>query len=176
MKRLLPSFQFHTDPVKTKAIIKKKTVCPVCEQSSEYQYQGPFYSREDVSGICPWCIKDGSAAKKFDGSFVDGHFVAKKVSKEDLDELVHRTPSYTAWQSGEWQVHCGRPGNFLGYVGWKDIENKQDELAGDIHKQAEGYGLSVDEFSERLINNGHMQGYLFECVDCGCLMLTTDMS
>ncbi|GGE06427.1 hypothetical protein GCM10011571_04460 [Marinithermofilum abyssi] len=36
-----------------------------------YVYNGPFYALENVEVICPWCIKNGAAAKKFDGSFQD---------------------------------------------------------------------------------------------------------
>ena len=36
-----------------------------------YAYTAGFYAEEDVDAICPWCIADGSAAARFDGSFTD---------------------------------------------------------------------------------------------------------
>ncbi len=33
-------------------------------------YTGSVYSRNTVAAVCPWCIADGSAASKFDASFV----------------------------------------------------------------------------------------------------------
>jgi uncharacterized protein CbrC (UPF0167 family) len=70
-KSELPKFKYHPDPIKNKVIEKAKTRCPVCNKQREYVYTGPFYSTEDVEGICPWCIADGSAAKKYSGEFQD---------------------------------------------------------------------------------------------------------
>lgn len=64
-----PTFKYNPDPVSLNVIKKEPTTCPVCEKEREYVYHGPFYSVEDVKGICPWCIKDGSAAKNTMASF-----------------------------------------------------------------------------------------------------------
>ena len=74
----IPYFKYHLDPLKTGVIKKEKSLCPVCIQEREYIYKGPFYSVEDVSGICPWCIKNGNAAKKYNGSFQDSYSIDSK--------------------------------------------------------------------------------------------------
>ncbi|MFX0112894.1 CbrC family protein, partial [Bacillus pumilus] len=67
----LPTFKYNPDPVSLNVSKKEPTTCPVCEREREYMYHGPFYSVENVKGICPWCIKDGLAAKKYDCTFQD---------------------------------------------------------------------------------------------------------
>ena len=67
----LPAFKYHMDPIKSGSIIKGSFTCPVCKKDRTYAYVGPFFSIEDVENICPWCIADGSAAKKYDGEFQD---------------------------------------------------------------------------------------------------------
>ncbi|MGQ3379925.1 CbrC family protein [Priestia endophytica] len=68
----LPVFRYNPNALELEFIEKEETFCPVCKKKREYTYTGPFYSIEDVEGICPWCIADGSAAKKYDGEFQDG--------------------------------------------------------------------------------------------------------
>jgi hypothetical protein len=38
----------------------------LCNLESDYACARNFYSIRVVENICPWCIKDGSAANKFD--------------------------------------------------------------------------------------------------------------
>lgn len=67
----LPNFKYNPDPIKLGVIIKEETLCPVCKETRDYVYEGPFFSEDDVEGICPWCIADGSAAEKCEGEFQD---------------------------------------------------------------------------------------------------------
>ena len=67
----LPTFKYNPNAERLGILKKEKTTCPVCGQDRNYVYQGPFYCIDEVEGICPWCIKDGSAAKKYDGEFQD---------------------------------------------------------------------------------------------------------
>ena len=67
----LPSFRYNPDALSLGIIKKESTHCPVCDQQREYVYEGPFFAEEEVEGICPWCIHDGSAAEKFKGEFQD---------------------------------------------------------------------------------------------------------
>jgi hypothetical protein len=170
----LPVFKYHPDPVRTGSIEKKETGCPVCGQKRAYVYVGPFYSIEDAEGICPWCIADGSAAKKYDGEFQDSGSVEAPVDESALDELVHRTPGYLAWQQEQWLVHCGEPCIFTGYAGWKELQEMGIDVAEDLHRLSADYGLTMQEFCSGLANNGTFQGYLFQCGRCGKYRLTAD--
>ena len=170
----LPAFKYHPDPVKTGSIEHKETDCPVCGQKRAYVYVGPFYSIEDVEGICPWCIADGSAARKHEGEFQDSASIESPVEEKFMDELVHRTPGYMGWQQERWLVHCDEPCIFIGYVGWKEIQETGIDVTEDLEKQAEEYSLSVQEFCDSLVNKGLLQGYLFKCVRCGKYRLTAD--
>jgi uncharacterized protein CbrC (UPF0167 family) len=67
----LPEFKYNPNALKLEIIVKGEAECPVCNKKREYAYEGPFYSAEEVEDICPWCIKDGSAAAKYDGEFQD---------------------------------------------------------------------------------------------------------
>ena len=84
-------------------------------------YTGPFYSQEDVGQFCPECIANGSAAEKFDGEFQDGTNVEEVSDPKKLDELIHRTPGYRAWQQEFWRAHCDDFCAFVGYVNWDDL-------------------------------------------------------
>ena len=46
--------------------------------------------------LCPECIANGEAARKYDGSLQDDFAVDDGVDDpEKLDELIHRTPGYS---------------------------------------------------------------------------------
>jgi len=165
-----PIFKYHTDPVKTGVIVNNETVCPVCNGNTSYTYQGPFYSVDEVEDICPWCISDGSAARKFNGEFQDSASVDEGYTEEQLDELVHRTPGYCGWQQEYWLRHCHDFCAFIGYVGWNEIEHIVDELSDDILNQ----GYAIEEMKTNLRINGSVQGYLFKCISCGVHKLYID--
>ena len=80
-----------------------------------------FYSVEDVEYLCPECIANGEASKKFDGDFIDIYF-GEVSDEEKIDELTHRTPSYCGWQQEIWVTHCDDFCAFLGYVGAKELK------------------------------------------------------
>jgi len=169
-----PIFKYHKDPINSGSIITGSFTCPVCKKDRTYAYVGPFFSIEDVENICPWCIADGSAAKKYDGEFQDSALVEEIINQNDLDELIHRTPGYMGWQQEQWLVHCGLPCQFIAHVGWKEIEEQNIDVEEDIRKLSKEYDLTEIDFKKRLVNNGLLQGYLFKCVKCGKYRLTSD--
>ncbi len=63
----------------------------MCNQQTEYVYEGPFYSEEEVENICPWCIASGNAAAKYDGEFQDSSLCGEVDDEEYIDELIYRT-------------------------------------------------------------------------------------
>lgn len=170
----LPEFKYNPNAVKLGIIKKEKTTCPVCEQARDYVYQGPFYSVEDVEGICPWCIKDGSAANKYNGEFQDAASCDEVDRPEYIIELTKRTPGYSGWQQERWLSHCGDFCALQSYVGWAEIKDFQEELSDDLSEIRSDHGLTQGELEKYLVNNGSMQGYLFKCIHCGKHRLTID--
>lgn len=175
MDSSLPFFRYHPDPLKTGMILRRTTECPVCGRKRDFVYVGPFYARDEVDGICPWCIADGSAAKKYDGSFQDARTCEPVDSGEQVDELVHRTPGYAGWQQEKWLSHCGDFCAFIDYVGWSEIRHLAVELAGDIDNILKECRLDRVELEKALFRQGSMAGYLFRCVKCGTHRLTYDL-
>ncbi len=173
-KMSLPVFKYNPDPLKARVIERNKTICPVCGEEREYVYVGPFYSVEDVEGICPWCIHDGSAANNYSGEFLDISSCEQVEKAEYIDELIHRTPGYFGWQQEKWLSHCGDFCAFIDYVGWKEIKDMANELKDDVETVKRNKRLSQEEFERTLVNKGYHQGYLFRCLKCGKHRLTTD--
>lgn len=129
--RKLPVFKYHPDPLGTGAFSADKTVkCDCCQQATDIYYESPFYSVADIDALCPWCIADGSASRKFEGEFQDsasvegidceydddGEFshTINPYPDEMLDELVKRTPGYRGWQQEVWRHTAMSPVNLSG--------------------------------------------------------------
>lgn len=171
----LPRFKYNPDPINAKVIKKNKTHCPVYDKEKEYVFVGPFYSVEEIEGICPWCIHDGSASKKFDGDFFDAASLESVENNAYIDELVHRTPGYIGWQQESWLSHCGDFCAFIDYVGWEEIKDIANDLVEDIEKIKRRMRLTQEEFEKSMVNGGSHQGYLFRCLKCGKYRLTSDL-
>ena len=169
-----PQFKYNPNALKLGIIKKETTRCPVCEQVRDYVYEGPFFSEDDAEGICPWCIKVGSAAEKYSGEFQDSASCDTVDKDEYLIELTTRTPGYTGWQQERWLSHCGDFCAFKDYVGWKEIAHLKDELDDDLVGIKSDYGLSQEELEHSILKNGSMQGYLFQCLHCGKHRLSVD--
>jgi len=171
MKKELPKFRFHPDPIRTEAFKENMdhVECSVCNKQEEYIYTQSFYSMAEVNGICPWCIASGQAAEKFDGTFQDGAIgpgIESEISEDELDELIHRTPGYVSWQGERWLVHCGLPCAFVGYVLWDEIKDHLDRFIDLEEDSQTAHGFGVSDLPEYLVKDGHCQGYLFECIHC----------
>lgn len=172
----LPKFKYHSDPLKTKSIELEETDCPVCGKHSDYCYVGPLYSRETVEGICPWCIADGSAAKKYDGQFNSG---CDGVDNDEfIDELIHRTPGFCSVQGGPWMSHCGDYCEFIAKIGQVSNiginEFLKDIVSEDMEKVTGTLGVKKEEIEEYMEKNGYLEGYLFRCLKCGKMRLYID--
>ena len=69
----LPKFCYHPEPLKTGAFKDDMSViCECCGKNTEIYYNNGVYSEQDVTYLCPACIANGEAAKKFDATFVQG--------------------------------------------------------------------------------------------------------
>lgn len=185
IKKSIPKFKYHPDPIKTGSIKLEKIVCTVCGKESNCTYGGPFYSRTDIGKVCPNCIADGSAAKKYDCEFttiseVDDNDESededKLISDDKIDELFHRTPGFYGIQETGWLRHCGDFCEFLGGVSWDNIvelgiekEIESDYL--DTYKD----GVDFEEVKQSLKIGGYIGGFLFHCPKCGKYRLLLDV-
>jgi len=65
----LPSFRYHPDPLGTGAIkATPDSPCLGCNRIRGYLYVGPVHTEKNFildEHLCPWCVADGIAAKKF---------------------------------------------------------------------------------------------------------------
>lgn len=170
----IPHFKYNPNAERLGIIKKEMTHCPVCGQNRAYVYRGPFYTVDEVEGICPWCIKDGSAAKKFKGEFQDAASCDSVINPESIVELTTRTPGYSGWQQERWLSHCGDFCALKDYVGWEEIKDLQDELSNDLTYIKTENNITQEELENYLVNNGSMQGYLFQCLHCEKHRLTID--
>ncbi len=99
-------------------------ICDCCGKITNIYYNTPFFSVDNIDYLCPVCIANGNAAKKFNGTFQDDYSVDEGVEDMNkLDELIHRTPGYCGWQQEYWRAHCGDYCAFLGYVGAAELKS-----------------------------------------------------
>jgi len=172
-KTVIPEFKYLPNPLQSKIFEAEAVVtCDCCEQEVDVYYTGGIYAIEEVEYLCPTCIHIGAAAKKYDGTFQQDLINDKNVVNANFtEEVMCRTPGYVSWQGNNWMAHCSDYCAFIGYVGWSELV----ELG--ITEQFENYtGFSNEELSESLMNNGHHQGYLFQCLECGLYVLFSDFS
>jgi uncharacterized protein CbrC (UPF0167 family) len=164
MPEPLPTFRYHPDPVATGSVEASDGRCPRCEQARGFAYVGPVHADEDVEGLCPWCIADGSAAERFDAEFTE---VDGEVPDEVLVELTQRTPGFTGWQEERWLVHCDEGAAYLGRIGYDELAAHPDALA--MVRDEVG-----DDHTEALHPDGDATGYLFRCLHCGAHLAYAD--
>jgi uncharacterized protein CbrC (UPF0167 family) len=177
----LPIFKYSPNAYQIDVFEEREGTCSVCSQPREIRYTGPFYCEEEPDYICPWCIADGSAAKKFEGEFTDGGMMEtplgyaaddemKRSFQEKTSEVLERTPGYVSWQGEHWLSHCNEPCAFLGYADKENIKPIIHELEADIEES----GFEREDFLENLDRDGSMAGYLFRCLHCGTHRLHVD--
>lgn len=169
-------FKYHPNPIETGAFKEgEPQSCDCCGKMTTIWYEAPFFtSKDDIDCICPNCIFDGSASKKFDGEFQYPYSTDEVSDPEKLDELVHRTPGYCGWQQEYWLAHCDDYCSFIGYVGWENLVQRgiANEIEENYDQNLNGFDLA--DVKECMRNNGSLQGYLFKCLHCGKHMLYVD--
>jgi uncharacterized protein CbrC (UPF0167 family) len=181
-RRLFPLFRYHPFPVYTKAIEPQPITCPACGLASDYSYSFTAHpTDEDTEGaeerdvrVCPWCLHDGRAARRYPGVAFNDPPPAADIGDAARDELAYRTPSYVGFQEREWPVHHGDYCAFIGYVGWREIAPYAAELAVDLARLRRQLGWRKPEL-ESWVNGASVQGYLFRCTTCGIHRLTFDL-
>jgi uncharacterized protein CbrC (UPF0167 family) len=84
----LPVFRYHPDPVASGSVHESREVCACCGVARGYVYAGPVYAVDELDDkICPWCIADGKAHKKFDATFTGSTSIPFK-------RRVHEVPRW----------------------------------------------------------------------------------
>jgi uncharacterized protein CbrC (UPF0167 family) len=172
----LPAFKYHPDPVGTGNVVESDEECLCCGQARGYIYTGPVYALDELDEqICPWCIADGSAHRKWNATFTDPEGVGDyghwgQVPRAVIEEIAHRTPGFGGWQQERWWTHCGDGAEFLGVVGYREAAAYAPELL-----EALVCDISFPSAAERerylhaLNKDGSPTGYAFRCTKCGKL-------
>lgn len=196
----LPDFRFHPDPVATGAVVEKPGVtCPCCGLDRGWAYVGPLYSAlPDIpDDICPWCIADGSASKKFAwgkkdfpavfvaglGEYLRGddgrinNFHNSALAKIDItqdakDELYLRTPGVSSFQDIYWPVCCAEPTTYLGPREGEELL----EMTGPLDSLI-ATGTSEQKAKDLLASaevDGSVLAHTFRCEQCGTHLVEID--
>ena len=168
----LPFFKYHPDPLETGSFEEgEEKICPCCGNKSRVYYTSMPYCIDNVDYLCPTCISNGDAARKFDAMFVSDAEWHGDNDKEKDDELFRRTPGYLSWQGEHWLSCCDDYCAYMGTVGTRELKamDIDDEVISEYEER--------DEFAdveEYLVKDGPMCGYLFKCLHCGKYHLYVD--
>ena len=171
----LPIFKYHPDPVSTGSVVVSDVKCRCCGERRGYIYASNVYCTEDLDGeICPWCVADGSAAKKFDATFVDDIPLRQAgINEEIILEVTTRTPGYETWQQEVWLTHCNDACAFLGDAAREDVLSIANEGL-----QVSGGEWMDEKTLKTVAQNYRPKGspafYKFRCLHCGQILFAMD--
>lgn len=181
MSQDLPNFRYHLDPLKTESIIQSDQTCECCGQQRGYAVAGGIYCIQTVETICPWCVADGSACKKFDGDCVASiDSQDNQISDEVRDEVLKRTPAFIGYQEEFWLCHCNDACQYQGFA-------TQEDLA-EITPQDLQEFVSKNWFFDHLVENWseYCEEYYFDrndplfhkfaCLHCQKKLYYADLS
>jgi uncharacterized protein len=166
----LPLFRYHPDPIASRSVSPSDTKCRCCRQSRGFIYTGPVYAEKDLDdSLCPWCIADGSAHRKFDATFVDSE-AFDGIPESTIDEVSQRTPGFNSWQSEQWPVCCGDATAFVSPAGIQDIRRDHRELEGAVLSHII-YDMSISggaatRLLQSLDRDKGPTAFLFRCLHC----------
>jgi uncharacterized protein CbrC (UPF0167 family) len=169
----LPVFRYYPDPVAAGVIkVEPDIPCLGCSRIRGYIYTGPVSTEKNFileHHICPWCVADGTAAKRFGASFNYAGMM-EDVSEEARKEIEERTPGFIGWQQETWLACCGDGAAFLGVAGVKELKADFPEAIAAVREHLkEDYDLSGDdleEFFNGLDKEGQPTAYVFRCLHC----------
>lgn len=164
----LPEFKYHPDPVATGSVEPSDEDCRSCGQRRGYVYVGPVYSERELDGsLCPWCIADGSAHKKFGCSYSDDRWSGSDaVPRAILEEVTLRTPGFLGWQQEHWLACCNDAAAFVGRAGKAELETRWPDAIPSIRDEMEMKPEEWAEYSAALDKDGSPSAYVFRCLHC----------
>ncbi len=170
----LPQFPLFRDPVGEESFERSDVVCACCERGRGWVHTCGMFGPGDLDRpICPWCIADGSAAAKFEGSFNDGTIYpafkeTPQLSKADRELVENRTPGFVTNQGVKWQMCCGRACVYIGEATAADLTGRWKSAVPSILRDCEGW--SEEQKAELIASIGiDPAAYVFECQVCGGL-------
>jgi len=174
----LPVFTYHPNPVATGSIVQSEKKCRCCNKSKGFIYAGPVYAEDELEeAICPWCIADGSAATKFDATFVDSSEIGDgevTVSEEIEEQIASRTPGFAGWQGEHWLACCDDAAAFLGPAGRAELEAFGAPAIEALRAECGLSGAEWEEYFQALDRDNGPTAYLFKCLHCGGLLAYSD--
>jgi len=156
--------------------------CSCCNQHRGYIYilslDGADQDTLSDEFVCPWCIHNGEAAKKYGVEF--GRPEDWKIPKDVIDELRFRTPGFLSWQNEDWLVHCNDACEYHGMATASYLAKVTDEQKAQL--------LELTQFSEdtwkQLMDSApepdafidDPQIFIFRCRHCGQEMYSSSFS
>jgi uncharacterized protein CbrC (UPF0167 family) len=180
MPDALPHFRYHPDPVASGSVEASAAACRSCGRARGWLYVGPVYSEDDLdSSFCPWCLADGSAAARFDASFIDDAGFDAALPTATVDELLHRTPGFASVQPESWPPCCGDATAFIGPMGIAELRRADHTLEGPLMAHiVHGLGISggaARRLAESLQRDQSPTLMLFRCRHCEAPHFHVDM-
>ncbi len=174
----LPKFKYHIDPVGNGMIKNSDVVCLCCGEARGSIYTGAVYSKEELTdAICPWCIADGTAAKKYGAEFSDSYpLLSSGIAKDIIEEVTQRTPGYVSWQQECWLSHCDNACEFHGRASEADILNASEETKRQWMLDFDGDEQLWNMITEGYSPRGDQEFYKFKCSHCQLILLGWDYS
>jgi uncharacterized protein CbrC (UPF0167 family) len=172
-KEQLPEFKYFKDPLGVGVFKESDQVCLCCSQARGYKYTGPFNADEELyEQLCPWCIADGSAALRFSATFIDelgigGYGRWESVPEQVNEEIMCRTPCFTAWQPEQWWTHCGDAAAYIDCAGKDELLVYGSDL---IQRLKDDVGIEDDQWDHvfhAMQKDGSVRAYIFQCRHCG---------
>jgi uncharacterized protein len=173
MDEPLPSFRYHPDPLSTGSFkADADTPCLSCNRLRGYSYTGSVWTEKPFildDHICPWCIADGSAAKRFGATF-NYTGTLDDVTAAVREEIETRTPGFTAWQQEVWLGCCGDAAAFLGLAGAKELREQFPGAVASVKKvlrdEYDLAGAELNDFLDSLSIETDPTAYIFRCLHC----------
>lgn len=168
----LPAFKYHRSPIQSGSVVPSEKRCKCCGETRGCIYVAPVYSEANLEeSICPWCISDGAAFKKFGATFIDEAALPDDLPESVVQELSQRTPGYDSWQSERWFACCGDAMTYLEPAGIREIRERYREvefviLSSIIYDLHISGGAST-RMLESLNRESGPTAYIFQCSHCG---------
>ena len=172
----LPSFRYHPDPVATGSVrADADAPCLNCSRVRGYVYTGSVWTDKPfilTDHLCPWCIADGSAARRFGATFNDTGAVDLPIGVRE--EIERRTPGYTAWQQEGWLACCGDGAAFFGPAGARELRERFPEaiaaIEGCLRDEYELSNAELRAVFETLDVRSEPTAYVFRCLHCAAYL------
>ena len=118
-------------------------------------------------------------ASTWDDGLTDGNGETSRywkrglINPEVVEELAHRTPSYTSWQGETWVACCGDYCAYIGPVGTEELE--ETGMADELF-EADGSLDGWKDARRDMVRSGWFTGHLFRCLHCGRCHLRADVA